>query len=78
MERKAFAIVDRSFYKNGSLYYSDRSDVPGFTTWNPTFYGNAMVINGKVWPQMTLKAQKYRFIFLNGCQTRYLKLFFAN
>jgi hypothetical protein len=35
IERKRFAIADKSFYVDGSLYYPDKSENPGFTSWVP-------------------------------------------
>jgi FtsP/CotA-like multicopper oxidase with cupredoxin domain len=37
-----------------------------------------MIVNGKVWPKVTLSNKKYRFIFLNSCQSRYLNIYFEN
>ena len=37
-----------------------------------------MVVNGKVWPKMVLKPTKYRFVLLNGCQSRFLNISFLN
>lgn len=41
-----------------------------------SFFGNTMVVNGKVWPKVNLKSQKYRFALLNGCQSRYIDISF--
>lgn len=37
-----------------------------------------MLVNGKVWPKMTLTAKKYRFVILNSCNARILNIFFTN
>ncbi len=80
------AIQDRSFNRNGSLFYPDRrkffdgfagpyvpkSDVPPI--WNPEFFGNAMVVNGRTWPYLEVEPRRYRFRFLNGCNSRFLIL----
>ena len=42
--------------------------------WNPEFFGNTMVVNGKTWPFLDVKQRRYRFRFLNGCNARYLIL----
>ena len=46
--------------------------------WNPEFFGNAMMVNGNTWPFLNVEARRYRFRFLNGCQSRFLILDFAN
>jgi spore coat protein A, manganese oxidase len=82
------AIQDRSFNKDGSLFYPDSreffdgfggpyvpgSDVPPI--WNPEFFGNTMVVNGRTWPFLEVEPRRYRFRFLNGCNSRFLILKF--
>ncbi len=80
------AIQDRSFNDDGSLFYPDSrrffdgfagpyipgSDVPPI--WNPEFFGNTMVVNGRTWPLLNVEPRRYRFRFLNGCNSRFLIL----
>ena len=42
--------------------------------WNPEFFGNVMVVNGRAWPFLNVEAKRYRFRFLNGCNSRFLIL----
>jgi len=42
--------------------------------WNPEFFGNTIVVNGKTWPFMDVEPRRYRFRFLNGSQSRFLIL----
>jgi FtsP/CotA-like multicopper oxidase with cupredoxin domain len=87
------AIQDRSFNGNGSLFYPDSRKFfdgatahdPGFIPdtdlspiWNPEFFGNMIMVNGNTWPFQTVQQRRYRFRFLNGCQSRFLILDFAN
>jgi FtsP/CotA-like multicopper oxidase with cupredoxin domain len=44
--------------------------------WNPEFFGNTMVVNGKTWPYLNVEQRKYRFRFLNGSDSRFLILRF--
>lgn len=83
------AIQDRSFNEDGSLFYPDSrmhfdgfggpcipgSDVPPI--WNPEFFGDTMVVNGKCWPYLEVEPRKYRFRLLNGCNSRFLVLRFS-
>jgi FtsP/CotA-like multicopper oxidase with cupredoxin domain len=45
--------------------------------WNPEFFGNCIMVNGSTWPFLTVEQRRYRFRFLNGCQSRFLILDFA-
>ncbi len=86
------AIQDRSFNADGSLFYPNSREFfdgataidPGYlpTTdlspmWNPEFFGNMIMVNGNTWPFQTVEQRRYRFRFLNGCQSRFLILNFA-
>lgn len=53
VERKHFAINDKSFNTDGSLSYPNTSFIAGFT-WVPGFSGNVMMVNGKVWPKLSV------------------------
>lgn len=86
----SIAIQDRSFNADGSLFYPDtRIFFDGITgpyipdtdispLWNPEFFGNCIMVNGNTWPFLTVEQRRYRFRFLNGCQSRVLILDFAN
>jgi FtsP/CotA-like multicopper oxidase with cupredoxin domain len=81
-------IQDRSFNYDGSLFYPDTREffdeiiadyIPNgkFSPyWNPEFFGNTMMVNGNTWPTHTVEQRRYRFRFLNGCQSRFLILDF--
>jgi spore coat protein A len=82
------AIQDRSFNADGSLFYPDtRRFFDGIVhdyipagefspIWNPEFFGNTIMVNGNTWPFQTVERRRYRFRFLNGCQSRFLILDF--
>jgi spore coat protein A len=44
--------------------------------WNPEFFGNTMVVNGRTWPKLDVDRAKYRFRLLNGSNSRFLILRF--
>jgi bilirubin oxidase len=46
--------------------------------WNPEFFGNTMVVNGKTWPYLEVEQRRYRFRLLNGSQSRFLILSMSN
>jgi len=82
------AIQDRSFNGDGSLFYPDSRDFfDGFAgpyipdtdiapIWNPEFFGNTIMVNGNTWPYLNVEQRRYRFRFLNGCDSRFLVLKF--
>ena len=84
------AIQDRSFNTDGSLFYPNtRQLFDGIVSnyipfgefspiWNPEFFGNMLMVNGNTWPFQTAEQRRYRFRFLNGCQSRFLILDFNN
>jgi len=42
--------------------------------WNPEFFGNTLVTNGKTWPFLNTEPRRYRLRYLNGSQSRFLIL----
>jgi FtsP/CotA-like multicopper oxidase with cupredoxin domain len=40
------------------------------------FFGDHMVVNGKIWPKMDVEARNYRLRLLNGCDSRFLAIQF--
>jgi FtsP/CotA-like multicopper oxidase with cupredoxin domain len=45
---------------------------------NPEFFGNTLVVNGTTWPYLEVEPRRYRFRFLNGCNSRFLVLRMSN
>src|SRR5215218_4868017 len=45
---------------------------------NPEFFGNTIVVNGKTWPYVEVEQRRYRFRLLNGCNSRFLLLELSN
>ena len=83
------AIQDRSFNSDGSLFYPDSRvffdgivhdyipDGEFSPIWNPEFFGNTIMVNGNTWPFLEVERRRYRFRFLDGCQSRFLILDFG-
>jgi len=72
-------IQDRTFLTDGSLYFpSEGTDPSVHPYWNPTFLGNTIMVNGKVWPNMDVKQGQYRLRILDGSNSRYYTLHFSN
>lgn len=69
-------IQDRSFYEDGSLAFNEVGDNPDIHPyWTPEFFGNAIMVNGKVWPRLEVERRVYRFRLLNGSNARFYHLF---
>ena len=63
-------LYDRTFDPDGQLNYPV-SPVPG-EPWVPEFFGNAVLVNGKLLPYLEVEARKYRFRILNARQWQVL------
>ena len=81
-------IQDRSFNRDGSLFYGPangnegdertvvRDPVTGraITSIEPEFFGDMNLVNGKVWPVLAVEPRRYRFRLLNGSNARFYRL----
>lgn len=65
-------IQDRLFNPDGTMLYP-ASPIPG-VTWIGEYFGDTMLVNGKVWPFLDVEPRLYRFRILNGCNARILHL----
>ncbi len=69
-------ICDRFLRRDGSLEYpvSDRPGAP----WVPEVFGNAMLVNGKLFPYLEVEPRKYRFRLLNASNGRFFHFSLSN
>jgi spore coat protein A len=65
-------VQDRQFNADGTFRYPT-SDIPG-VTWIGEYFGDVMLVNGKVWPFLDVEPRMYRLRILNGCNARILSL----
>jgi len=84
----AYAIQDRMFAENGDLFYPAYQNdpfwndfitdqdatppVPGGPSALAEFFGDHMVVNGKIWPKADVEPRHYRMRLLNGTDSRFL------
>jgi spore coat protein A, manganese oxidase len=79
------SMVQKAATDPGSLWYAHTYDplrwdvAPGFRTLPdpsvvPEFFGDTMLVNGTVYPEVTVEARRYRIRFLNACNARFLNL----
>jgi spore coat protein A len=63
-------IQDKSFNADGTMIYPEHFE--------DHFFGNVLLVNGKVWPYLNVKKGKYRFRVLNGSNSRAYTLTLSN
>lgn len=69
------AIQDRTFYANGELWFPTVGINPTVHPyWMPEFFGNTIMVNGKVWPNLNVTQGWYRFRVLDGSNARFYTL----
>ncbi len=73
------AIQDRSFNDDGSFAFPTQGINPDMHPyWVPEFFGDSIMVNGKVWPNLDVEPRQYRFRVLNGSNARFYNLQFSN
>jgi spore coat protein A len=65
-------LYDRLLTKDGQLLYPLSPDPK--SPWIPELSGNAIVVNGKLFPYLEVESRKYRFRVLNASNSRFYHL----
>ena len=65
-------ITDRMIREDGQLHYPVSRRPGGI--WVPEFFGDAVLLNGKLLPYLDVEPQRYRFRILNGSNGRFYHL----
>lgn len=73
------SIQDRFLNHDGSLRYpvEDSGGDPDPRVppiWIPEFFGDTVLVNGKVWPFLEVEPRKYRFRILNSSNARFYRM----
>ncbi|CAM6095253.1 unnamed protein product [Calypogeia fissa] len=69
------SLEDRAFFDDGSTNFpAVGDDVNVHPSWCPAYYGDTIVVNGKVWPYVEVLPCKYRLRILNAATDRYFDL----
>jgi FtsP/CotA-like multicopper oxidase with cupredoxin domain len=70
---------DRIFKTDGSFWFDEvgvnQEDHP---YWMPEFFGNTIMVNGLVWPNMNVDKGQYMFRLLDGSNARFYSISFSN
>jgi spore coat protein A len=69
-------IYDRILDAQGQLYYPVSPDPK--SPWIPEYFGDAILVNGKLFPFLDVEPRKYRFRVLNGANGRFFHLSLSN
>jgi spore coat protein A, manganese oxidase len=69
-------LADRMLTADAQLFYpvSIRPEAP----WVPEFFGESVLVNGKLLPYLDVEPRKYRFRILNGSNARFFRLSLSN
>ena len=72
-------IQDKQFNTDGSLRFANEGLTPEeHPYWAVGFFGDVIVVNGKIWPNLDVKRRQYRFRILNGSNSRFYNLRMSN
>jgi spore coat protein A, manganese oxidase len=69
-------IFDRLLDENGQLYYP-KSNMPE-APWVPEVHGDAILVNGKLYPYLDVEPRAYRFRVVNASNSRFYYLSLSN
>jgi FtsP/CotA-like multicopper oxidase with cupredoxin domain len=86
----AYAIQDRMFTRQGDLFYpgfpgdpfwddfitGEGVEEPPMPSALAEFFGDHMVVNGKIWPKADVEPRNYRLRLLNGTDSRFMVIRF--
>ncbi|XP_022882039.1 multicopper oxidase LPR2-like [Olea europaea var. sylvestris] len=76
---RPLVVFDRSFRTDGSIYMNPTGNNPSIhPQWQPEYFGDAIIVNGKAWPHMIVRRRKYRFRIINASNARFFKFYFAS
>jgi len=68
-------IQDRTFYPDGRFWFPTVGVDPiAHPYWQPEFFGNTIMVNGKTWPYFDVAPAIYRLRLLDGSNARFYDL----
>jgi len=72
-------LTDRAFNSDGSIHFTQVGDNPDIRPyWDPEYFGDTILVNGKVWPTMKVERHQYRFRIINASNARFYNLKLSN
>jgi spore coat protein A len=68
-------LQDRFFNPNGTILFTDNGGLSQtHPIWNPEYFGDTALVNGKIWPFLNVQPRIYRFRILNASNARFWQL----
>ena len=71
-------LQDKTFNADGSMFYPTQGVTSYHPEWVPEFFGDVAVVNAKIWPYVDVEPRRYRLRIVNGSQSRFYNLQFAD
>jgi spore coat protein A, manganese oxidase len=71
-------LQDKTFNADGSMFYPTQGVTSYHPEWVPEFFGDVAVVNAKIWPFVDVEPRRYRLRIVNGSQSRFYNLQFAD
>ena len=71
-------LQDKTFNADGSMFYPTEGVTDYHPQWVPEFFGDVAVVNAKIWPVVDVEPRRYRLRIVNGSQSRFYRLQFAD
>ncbi len=72
-------LSDRAFNSDGSIHFTQVGDNPDIHPyWDPEYFGDTILVNGKVWPNLKVERRQYRFRIVDGSNARFYNLKLSN
>jgi spore coat protein A len=71
-------LQDKTFNADGTLFYPADGVTGAHPNWVPEFFGDVAVVNAKIWPFVEVEPRRYRLRIVNGSQSRFYNLQFAD
>ncbi len=72
-------LTDKAFNTDGSIHFTTVGDNPDIHPyWDPEYFGDQIMVNGKVWPNMNVQRRQYRFRIVDGSNARFYNLSLSN
>ncbi len=78
IQDRAFLAKDPVTGNNEFWYDAIGIDPTVHPYWMPEFFGNTIMVNGKMWPNLNVEPTTYRFRLLDGSNARFYSLFFVD
>ncbi|MBB4939461.1 hypothetical protein FHR32_003766 [Streptosporangium album] len=71
-------VQDRTFNRDGSLFYPAKGVTPYHPIWSPEVFGDTPIVNGKAYPFLAVEPRRYRLRVLNASNSRFYHLWFGD